>query len=52
MYNGIIEIYHIQISRPTAVGNGTYSTVVKIRKEKRKKHRHQNFSKVQLMATM
>jgi hypothetical protein len=35
MYNGIIEIYHIQISRPTAVGNGTCSTVVKIRKEKR-----------------
>jgi hypothetical protein len=34
MYNRIIEIYHIQISRPAAVGNGTYSTVVKIRKEK------------------
>jgi hypothetical protein len=45
MYNGIIEIYHIQISRPTAVGNGTYSTVVKTRKEKRKKIDIKTFQK-------
>jgi hypothetical protein len=45
MCNGIIDIYHIQISRPTAVGNGTYSTVAKIRKAKSKKIDIKTFQK-------